>query len=175
MYKTLAIYSLVVIFPLFQSSCSSQMRAETAWIEHSYLFGTTAYLDDSGIAHAPAKAPQTVHAMVAAANSISKSPFKYGGGRKKFVDNGYDSAGATSFVLKAGGILDAPIATHDFFHYGVKGYGEWMTLYIHNNHVFIEIAGLRFDTGCRWGSTGPRWKPESKSLEKYFVRHPRGL
>ncbi len=80
-----------------------------------------------------------------------------------------------SYVLHAGGKLEQPLVSQGFFDYGKKGYGDWVTIYVRDGHVFMTIAGLRFDTGGTWNSTGPRWKPEQRGSKGYFVRHPRGL
>lgn len=156
-------------------SCSNQTKVTQARLEHRFVYGKTAYLDHRGEAHAPPRAPKSVHKMVAAANSLVGKPYKYGGGHRSFNDTGYDCSGAVSYVLHAGGKLDKPLVSKNFFDYGKKGYGKWVNIYVRDGHVFMEIAGLRFDTGGTWNSTGPRWKPESRRMNKYYVRHPRGL
>jgi peptidoglycan hydrolase-like protein with peptidoglycan-binding domain len=49
-----------------------------------------AYIDESGLAVAPASAPPEVHAIIAAGNEIATKPYKYGGGHGKWNDTGYD-------------------------------------------------------------------------------------
>jgi hypothetical protein len=78
-------------------------------------------------------------------------------------------------VLHKGGKLKRPLTSNEFLEYGKKGYGDWVTIYVRKGHVFLTIAGLRFDTGGTWNSSGPRWKPERRGVKKYYVRHPRGL
>jgi hypothetical protein len=151
------------------------VKAKTARLEHSFSYGKTLYLDQNGTAHAPPRAPKAVKKMVAAANSISQKPYKYGGGHRSFKDSGYDCSGATSYVLHAAGLLEKPLVSKGFFKYGDKGYGDWVNIFVRDGHVFLEIAGLRFDTGGTWNSTGPRWKPQSRGLKNYYVRHPKGL
>lgn len=157
------------------SSCSSQLKAKERNIEHRFQYGKTAYIGPDGLAQAPPKAPSRVKRMIEAANSITGKPYIYGGGHRSFKDSGYDCSGAVSYVLHAGGRLDAPLTSEGFFDYGKKGYGEWVTVYLRDGHVFMTIAGLRFDTGGTWNSTGPRWKPERRGARGYYVRHPRGL
>lgn len=157
------------------AACSSQVSPKETRLEHRFVYGKTAYIDHNGKAHAPPRAPKAVKRMVAAANQISKTPYKYGGGHRSFYDSGYDCSGATSYVLHAGGKLDKPLVSQNFLDYGKKGYGKWVNIYVRSGHVFLEIAGLRFDTGGTWNSTGPRWKPHSRGLRNYYVRHPKGL
>lgn len=159
----------------FLPSCSSQVKAKEARLTHHFVLGKTAYVGTDGRAVAPPKAPRAVKKMVAAANELVEKPYLYGGGHRSFYDRGYDCSGATSYVLYKGGKLSSPLVSQNFFDYGKKGYGDWVNVYVRKGHVFLEIAGLRFDTGGTWNSTGPRWKPQSRGLKGYYVRHPRGL
>jgi hypothetical protein len=58
--------------------------------------------------------------------------------------------------------------------YGERGRGEWISVYAHGGHAYMEIAGLRFDTSGR-GEDGPRWRPEDRSARGFVKRHPAGL
>lgn len=165
----------VCLVAISLSSCSSQKKAEERYIIHKFDYGKTAYIGPDGKAVAPPKAPRRVKRMIAAANSLTDKPYVYGGGHRSFNDTGYDCSGATSYVLHAGGKLDRPLVSQNFFDYGKKGYGKWVTVYVRDGHVFLVIAGLRFDTGGTWNSTGPRWKPQRRGAKGYFVRHPSGL
>ena len=165
----------VCLVAISLSSCSSQKKAEERYIIHKFDYGKTAYIGPDGKAVAPPKAPRRVKRMIAAANSLTDKPYVYGGGHRSFNDTGYDCSGATSYVLHAGGKLDRPLVSQNFFDYGKKGYGKGVTVYVRDGHVFLVIAGLRFDTGGTWNSTGPRWKPQRRGAKGYFVRHPSGL
>jgi len=156
------------------SSCSSQVTAPRS-VTHSFQLGKTAYLDKNGDAHAPPKAPAAVKRMIAAANEIKHKPYLYGGGHRSFYDKGYDCSGAVSYVLHKGGYLKRPLISKNFFEYGDSGHGKWVDIYVRDGHVFMVIAGLRFDTGGTWNSTGPRWKPQRRGSKGYIVRHPKGL
>jgi hypothetical protein len=161
---------------LLLNSCSSQIKAEGPHLAHCFVYGKTAYIGPDGKAQAPPSAPRSVHKMVAAANELVGKPYKYGGGHRSFYDSGYDCSGAVSYILHKGGKLkERPLVSQEFFDYGKKGYGRYVTIYVRKGHVFMEICGLRFDTGGTWNSTGPRWKPERRGLKGYYVRHPRGL
>jgi hypothetical protein len=49
-----------------------------------------------------------------------------------------------------------------------------VTIYSHEGHVFMEVAGIRFDTsGAR--ETGSRWQNELRSTAGFVARHPPGL
>lgn len=179
MSKSFTIYAGGIIALGFAScllnSCSSQLRAKERHIEHRFEYGKTAYIGPDGKAQAPPHAPRRVKRMIEAANALTDKPYVYGGGHRSFDHHGYDCSGAVSYVLHAGGKLDSPLVSDGFFDYGKKGYGKWVTLYVRKGHVFLTIAGLRFDTGGTWNSTGPRWKPERRGAKGYYVRHPRGL
>ena len=157
------------------SSCSSQLKAKERHIVHKFEYGKTAYIGPDGKAQAPPRAPRRVKRMIEAANALTGHPYVYGGGHRNFYANGYDCSGAISHVLHVGGKLDAPLVSNGFFDYGKKGYGDWVTIYVRKGHVFMTIAGLRFDAGGTWNSTGPRWKPERRGARGYYVRHPSGL
>ncbi len=166
--------SLICTFTYFATSCSHQVRAQFP-VQHSFEHGRSAYLDARGIAHAPPKAPPSVKAMIAAGNELQNKPYKYGGGHRSFIDSGYDCSGAVSYVLHKGGLLQWPLVSQNFLEYGEKGYGKWVDIYARDGHVFMVIAGLRLDTGGSSQSTGPRWKPHRRSVNKYVVRHPTRL
>lgn len=140
--------------------------------------GAYAKLHPNGrIAIAPKSAPKPVKAMIRAANSITKKPYKWGGGHRRWVDKGYDCSGAVSFVLRAGGYLTYPLNSGGFAKWGAKGAGNWVRIYAHKNHVFMVIAGLRFDTsamGAR-GGKGPRWRDTVRPTKGFKLRHPVGL
>ena len=156
-------------------SCASQTRAKEKHLVYRFDQGKTPSIGPDGKATAPRRAPRRVKQMIAAANALTEKPYVYGGGHRSFDDHGYDCSGAVSYVLHAGGTLDKPLVSQDFFDYGKKGYGKWVTVYVRKGHVFLVIAGLRFDTGGTWNSTGPRWKPRRRGVKGYVVRHPRGL
>lgn len=171
-----SLYFLVAaLAAVFLSSCASQMPAKESRLVHCFEHGKTVYIAPNGKAIAPPRAPRCVKRMIAAANALTEKPYRYGGGHQCFDDHGYDCSGAVSCVLHAGGKIHKPMASQEFFDYGEKGYGDWVTLYVRNGHVFLVIAGARFDTGGTRRSTGPRWKPHPRVVKGYYVRHPVGL
>jgi cell wall-associated NlpC family hydrolase len=136
--------------------------------------GEEAYIDESGLAVAPASAPAEVHAIIAAGNEIATKPYKYGGGHGKWKDTGYDCSGSMSYALHGAGLLDTALDSTGFMSWGERGRGEWVTTYAHGGHSYMVVAGLRFDTSAR-KTTGNRWSDEMRSPRGYTIRHPEGL
>ncbi len=128
----------------------------------------------NGIALPPLEAPPEVRAIFDAGNVIARSPYKWGGGHGKWQDTGYDCSGSVSYALAAAGLLDAPLASGPLMKWGKPGPGKWVTIYTHPGHVYMEVAGLRFDTsGAR--ATGSRWQNAMRSHKGFVARHPPGL
>ncbi len=141
---------------------------------YHYIPGKTAILRE-GIAIAPAEAPADVQFAVAAGNRIAGLPYGYGRGHCAVVDSAYDCSGATSFVLKAAGCLNQPMPSTGFRHFGQRGYGKWISVYAKRGHVFVVVAGLRFDTGWGGEMRGPQWTTNSRPAKGCVVRHPAGF
>jgi cell wall-associated NlpC family hydrolase len=133
-----------------------------------------AYIDENGLAVAPASAPAEVHAIIAAGNEIATKPYKYGGGHGKWNDTGYDCSGSMSYALHGAGLLDTALDSTGFMSWGERGRGEWVTTYAHGGHSYMVVAGLRFDTSAR-KVTGNRWSDQMRSPSGYTIRHPEGL
>jgi cell wall-associated NlpC family hydrolase len=132
-----------------------------------------------GQAVPPPGAPPVVRRVIAAANRIDGTPYVWGGGHASFVSRGYDCSGAVSYALHGAGLLDYTMVSGQLAHWGDPGPGRWITIYANAEHVFMVVAGLRFDTRSDpEGVTGPRWKmaaPEASILPRFAVRHPAGL
>jgi hypothetical protein len=129
---------------------------------------------DRRTALAPAGAPPEVVDAIAAANKITRKPYKWGGGHGRWRDRGYDCSGSVSYVLHAAGLLDEARDSSGLMSYGDRGKGEWITIYAHGGHAYMVIAGLRFDTSGR-GERGPRWRLERRRARGFVKRHPEGL
>jgi membrane-bound lytic murein transglycosylase B len=125
-------------------------------------------------ASAPSSAPPAVKAAIAAANSISATPYVWGGGHASWYSYGYDCSGAVSFALYGAGLLDTPLTSGSLESYGEPGPGKWITIYASPTHTYAEIAGLRWDTVGDAEGTGPRWHTEPPYPEGFVVRHPVG-
>jgi cell wall-associated NlpC family hydrolase len=128
----------------------------------------------NGVALPPLEAPEAVKKMIEAGNGIARTPYKWGGGHGKWQDTGYDCSGSVSFVLAAAGLLSGPLASGPLMSWGEPGRGKWVTIWTHEGHVFLEVAGIRFDTSAQ-RITGSRWINEMRSTEGFVARHPAGL
>ena len=129
----------------------------------------------NGIALPPLEAPEAVRQMIEAGNVIARSPYLWGGGHGKWLDKGYDCSGSVSFVLASAGLLRAPLASGPLMSWGEPGAGRWVTIYSSPGHVYMEVAGVRFDTSGA-SRTGSRWQNDLRGRRPGFVaRHPAGL
>jgi len=135
--------------------------------------GQTATVGPDGLAVAPASAPPAIHAVIAAGNKIATTPYIYGGGHGKWEDAGYDCSGSVSYALHGGGLLEASMPSGGFMSWGKPGPGQWITIYAHGGHVYMTVAGLRFDTSGR-SKAGTRWQKDMRSAKGYTVVHPDG-
>lgn len=145
---------------------------------YRYVPGRTATLGENGVAVAPAEAPDAVRAAIAAGNRIVGLPYVRGGGHRsaETVANGYDCSGATSYVLAAAGALNGgTMPSEGFRRYGARGPGEWVSVYARRGHVFLVVAGLRFDTGWTRQPRGPHWTTRLRTAEGCTLRHPPGM
>jgi cell wall-associated NlpC family hydrolase len=136
--------------------------------------GPRARVRSDGSAIAPDNAPDVVKRVILAGNAIAKFPYKWGGGHGAWRDNGYDCSGSVSFALAAAGLLDRPLTSGLFTRYGDTGPGQWITIYANDGHVFMLVAGLRFDTSGR-GRAGTRWQEAPRPVGGFAVRHVPGL
>ena len=141
---------------------------------YRYVPGKTATLRD-GYAIAPPDAPEAVQAAIAAGNRIAGLPYVWGGGHRRAIDTGYDCSGSASYLLQAAGKLDSAMTSKAFRHYGESGPGDWINIYARRDHVFLSVAGLRFDTGWADGPRGPKWSTRSRPSNGAVLRHPRCL
>jgi cell wall-associated NlpC family hydrolase len=128
----------------------------------------------NGVALPPFEAPEAVRRIIEAGNSIARTPYKWGGGHGRWQDTGYDCSGSVSFALAAAGLLDGPLASGPLMSWGEPGPGRWVTIYTNPGHVYLEVAGIRFDTSGQ-RVTGSRWQNELRSHAGFVARHPPGL
>jgi hypothetical protein len=129
-----------------------------------------------GRAIAPASAPATVKAVIAAANHIDGRPYLWGGGHLSWASRGYDCSGAVGYALHGADLLDVTMVSGQLESWGVGGAGHWITVYANFHHVYMVVAGLRFDTrGDLPGVRGPRWHTDRVDPRHFVARHPAGL
>ncbi len=126
----------------------------------------------NGRATAPAGAPEEIRAVIAAGNRIAGKPYKWGGGHRRWRDRGYDCSGSVSYALHGAELVEWAYDSTGFMRYGEPGPGRWITIYANRRHVFMVVAGLRFDTS---GADPSRWQDVPRELDGFRVRHPEGL
>jgi cell wall-associated NlpC family hydrolase len=128
----------------------------------------------NGIALPPIEAPAPVRQIIEAGNSIARTPYLWGGGHGKWLDKGYDCSGSISYALASAGLLNAPLDSGRLMGWGKPGAGKWVTIYTNPGHVYMVVAGVRFDTsGTR--ATGSRWQSSMRPGGGFVARHPSGL
>jgi len=125
----------------------------------------------NGTAQAPSDAPQVVKDVIAAGNRIATKPYVFGGGHGRWEDRGYDCSGSVSYALHGGGLLSSSMPSGGFTSWGASGSGRWITVYANSGHMYMVVAGLRFDTS---GASPSRWQADMRSSAGYVVRHPSG-
>ncbi|MEO6858377.1 MAG: hypothetical protein ABI323_07300 [Solirubrobacteraceae bacterium] len=130
-----------------------------------------------GVAYAPSWAPIQVKRIIWAGNKIRRKPYIYGGGHGVWNNAGYDCSGSVSYVLHAGGLIHISMDSSQFETWGVKGMGQWITVFTNPAHAFLEIAGIRLDTSAEGDphptpGSGPRWRPLMTRTTGFQARHP---
>jgi hypothetical protein len=128
----------------------------------------------NGVALPPLEAPEAVKQIIEAGNGIARTPYIWGGGHGKWLDKGYDCSGSVSFALASAGLLSSSLTSGQLMSWGAPGKGKWVTIYANGGHVFLEVAGIRFDTGAQ-RVTGSRWANDGRSTAGFVARHPAGL
>jgi peptidoglycan hydrolase CwlO-like protein len=131
-------------------------------------------INTGGMVQPPPGAPAAVAQMIAAGNAIATLPYIWGGGHGSFISPGYDCSGSVSYVLAAAGLLSSPETSGGFESYGDPGPGQWVTIYASAGHVWMTIAGWRFDT-VALAEDGTRWSQGGGEYGGFVVRHPPGL
>ena len=136
--------------------------------------GQVAVLQSNGLAAPPAGAPDVVKRVIQAANAIADRPYVWGGGHGSFESSGYDCSGAVSYALHGGGLISSPLDSTGLTTWGEPGEGNWISVYGNSGHVYMVVAGLRWDTSDT-GGTGPSWHSSMRSSAGFIPRHPSGL
>jgi cell wall-associated NlpC family hydrolase len=131
---------------------------------------------DGGRAIPPPAAPLAVRRLIAAANQIRHRPYMWGGGHRSWSSRGYDCSGAVSYALHKAGLLDVTMVSGQLAEWGEAGAGKWITVYANDQHVFMVVGGLRFDTrDDPPGVSGPRWHRAWVDPREFRARHPSAL
>jgi hypothetical protein len=131
-----------------------------------------------GRAVPPPAAPVEVRETIEAANRIADRPYVWGGGHRSWDSKGYDCSGAVGYALHGAGMLDYTMVSGQLEDWGEGGVGRWISVYANRHHVYMVVAGLRFDTRDGFTArTGPRWHTDfPRNPARFFTaRHPAGL
>jgi len=131
-------------------------------------------VNTGGMVQPPPGAPAAVAQVIAAGNAIATLPYIYGGGHASFHADGYDCSGSVSYALAAAGLVSSPMVSGAFENWGDPGPGRWITIYANAGHVWMEVAGWRFDT-VALAEGGTRWSRGGGEFSGFVVRHPPGL
>jgi hypothetical protein len=146
--------------------------------------GDRATLLRNGLAAAPATAPPAVKEIIAAGNQIAGKPYVYGAGHGvalSSIASAYDCSSSVEHLLYGARLVAVSdgAASAALESFGQPGPGRWVTLYASASHVFMYVAGLRWDThdaaGPGDGSAGIGWHPLVRSSDGFVARHPEGL
>lgn len=146
--------------------------------------GQRARLLPNGLAAAPQAAPAAVKEIVAAGNQIVGKPYLYGGAHGLPLDEvapAYDCSSSVEHLLYGARLLPVTYGapSTELESFGQAGPGRWVTIYATPEHVFMYVAGLRWDThnaaGPGDGSAGIGWHPLVRSSAGFIARHPVGL
>lgn len=146
--------------------------------------GPSARLLANGQAAAPQDAPLAVKQMIAAGDQITGKPYLVGGGHGlplSEIAPAYDCSSSVEHLLYGPRLLPPTYdaASGELESFGKPGPGRWVTIYANADHVFMYVAGLRWDThnaaGAGDGSTGIGWHPLIRSSAGFVARHPVGL
>ena len=79
-----------------------------------------------------------------------------------------------SYAFAAAGLVDRTMVSGELANWGAAGPGRWITIYANGGHVYMYVAGVRFDTSNS-RVTGSRWSNTTRSNAGFVARHPAGL
>jgi hypothetical protein len=146
--------------------------------------GHRAKLLPSGLAAAPQSAPLAVKQIIAAGNQIVGRPYGYGASHGlplSAVGQAYDCSSSVEHLLYGARLLPVTYggASGELESFGQPGPGQWVTVFASSAHVFMYVAGMRWDTydaaGAGDGSAGIGWHPLIRGADGFVARHPAGL
>jgi Transglycosylase SLT domain len=146
--------------------------------------GDRAKLLPNGQAAAPRNAPLAVKEIIAAGNEIVGRPYSYGAAHGVPLWQAapaYDCSSSVEHLLYGGGLLPVNFggSSSELEGFGEPGLGKWVTIYASGDHVFMYVAGLRWDTwdagGAGDGASGIGWHPMVRDASGFAARHPFGL
>lgn len=122
-------------------------------------------------------------ALIAAGNELNGKPYVLGGchGSLTGLCSSYDCSSAVSYLLYRAG-LHGPTSwmSGDFDGWAQPGNGQWITTASNADHIYLYVAGIRFDThqygsGDGGPNTGIGWHPARRPDVGFHLRHPAAL
>ena len=142
-------------------------EASGAGVNHAYALS-------NGVALPPLEAPEEVKQIIEAGNAIARTPYKWGGGHGKLEGHGLRllglrlvRAGLRGPARRAARLRPADVL-------GQGGPGKWVTIYANAGHVYLVVAGIRFDTSAA-KVTGRAGRTRCATTSGFVARHPAGL
>jgi peptidoglycan hydrolase-like protein with peptidoglycan-binding domain len=174
-FKADGVVSFAVADALRRAVTSGQQpSSQTVPVSLTSAPTATGHINGDGTASPPAGAPAAIVQLFAAANKIATDPYCYGGGHGSWTDTCYDCSGSVSYALHGAGLLSSPLDSTEFESYGSSGAGQWITIWANSGHMYMYVAGLRFDTAAQGSTGGSRWTAATRSSSGYVERHPTG-
>ena len=128
----------------------------------------------NGVALPPLEAPEAVRQIIEAGNSIARTPYKWGGGHGKWRTRATTARAPSRSRSPRRACSTRPLASGPLMSWGEAGKGKWVTIYSNPGHVYLVVAGVRFDTSAP-RETGSRWTNTMRSNAGFVARHPPGL
>ena len=126
----------------------------------------------------PPAPPPAVRETIEAANRIDHRPYVWGGGHLSWTTKGTTAPARSATRCTAPTCSNETMVSGELAYWGEAGVGRWITVYANDHHVYMVVAGLRFDTrDDLTGRTGPRWHTDMPRdpTATSPPRHPAGL
>ena len=98
-------------------------RADSTDSEPAAQATEEAYVDDAGLAVAPAVRARGGPGDHRGRQRDRQQAVQYGGGHGRWRDSGYDCSGSVSYALHGAGLLDTPLDSTGFMSWGERGEG----------------------------------------------------
>lgn len=176
------------------ATCGGQAAASAPLDLHAGYVGETAgvraRIRADGKVLIPRNAPERVRRILMAGNLIAGRRHMYGGGHgvpleeawKTTSKHGgrFDCSSSVSFLLWSAGLIHDEYARSSAVleTFGRAGRGRWITIEANRGHVFMEVAGIRWDTHPMSADDGPdrgpAWYQAPRPSGGFVTRHPPG-
>jgi hypothetical protein len=151
---------------------ASSLGTPLGWVENALEVGAPLEAENTPFPTMDTSTlPDAVKRMVEKADTITAAhqPHAWGGGHDASFQGPFDSAGAVSAVLHAGGALDSPKLPEELLKWGDPGPGL-VTLYVSPTYVYMSINGRYFGTFESNPGGGAAWF-NGIARPSFVVRH----